>query len=453
MSEEKKPNVLQGKMFWEPGNLSEADPKKLEKHPKNTEIYGDTDSVEGLDEGFIESVNENGVIEPLIVNQDMKIISGHRRRLAALETGHETVPVIQYGFENELSEREALIELNRQRDKTPGQIVNEFEEMLEIKRKRAEKDRLSNLKQNDRAGNTSGSGEKGDARDRAAETINAGVSGKTLEKGLQVKEKAQKDDTPNPVKKVAKEEWDKLENGKASFHGAAKKVEKAEAEHEVKNQEKKEQKHKPILWHMTAKEFMKDLDNADLVLTDPPYSTELDDVSGFAYDWIPAMIDLISNKGCAFIFIGAYFQELNAYTYVLDNEGVSERAQMLVWTYKNTIGATPNYKYKQNWQACIFIQSEPPTELNSPKTSEQWAVQQVNAPDGRHGDRYHKWQKPDNLIRRLIRHTTNKGDLVVDPFAGTGTTLIQAAQLGRRSQGADIDEEMIKIAEERGCNS
>ena len=37
---------------------------------------------------------------------------------------------------DELAEREALIEFNRQREKTPGQIVNEFEEMLEIEREK-----------------------------------------------------------------------------------------------------------------------------------------------------------------------------------------------------------------------------------------------------------------------------------------------------------------------------
>ena len=45
-------------------------------------------------------------------------------------------PVRKATFDDELTEREALVEFNQQREKTPGQIINEFEEMLEIERAR-----------------------------------------------------------------------------------------------------------------------------------------------------------------------------------------------------------------------------------------------------------------------------------------------------------------------------
>jgi site-specific DNA-methyltransferase (adenine-specific) len=75
---------------------------------------------------------------------------------------------------------------------------------------------------------------------------------------------------------------------------------------------------------------------------------------------------------------------------------------------------------------------------------------EVNAPDGRQGDRFHSWQKPMGLAERLIRHTTKEGDTVYDPFACTGTFLFAANKLGRKGVGAEINENNAKIAFERG---
>ena len=134
---EQNADVIQGRLGWESGDISEADPSNLRPHPKNTEIYGDTDDVDDLDATFKESVAEKGVLEPLVITNGKEIISGHRRWLAARDAGLTSVPVRYSEFDNELAEREALIEFNRQREKTPGQIVNEFEEMLAVEEERA----------------------------------------------------------------------------------------------------------------------------------------------------------------------------------------------------------------------------------------------------------------------------------------------------------------------------
>ncbi|MEM6331908.1 MAG: DNA modification methylase [Planctomycetota bacterium] len=51
----------------------------------------------------------------------------------------------------------------------------------------------------------------------------------------------------------------------------------------------------------------------------------------------------------------------------------------------------------------------------------------------------HPTQKPLELAERAIQHTTKRGDLVFDPFLGSGTTLIAAARLGRESVGLEIE--------------
>ena len=60
-------------------------------------------------------------------------------------------------------------------------------------------------------------------------------------------------------------------------------------------------------------------------------------------------------------------------------------------------------------------------------------------------------QKPLDLLRRIVLASSNEGDLVFDPFCGSGTTLIAAKELGRNYIGCDINEEAINIAEDRLC--
>lgn len=58
-------------------------------------------------------------------------------------------------------------------------------------------------------------------------------------------------------------------------------------------------------------------------------------------------------------------------------------------------------------------------------------------------------QKPYELLARLILATTNEGDFVLDPYAGSGTTLEAAGRLGRPSYGIDQSEEAIQVMEKR----
>ncbi len=65
------------------------------------------------------------------------------------------------------------------------------------------------------------------------------------------------------------------------------------------------------------------------------------------------------------------------------------------------------------------------------------------------GERFHKQQSPIALLLRIILSSSNKGDMVFDPFAGTGTTLVVAKQLKRKSIGVEIDPQNISRTEER----
>jgi adenine-specific DNA-methyltransferase len=58
----------------------------------------------------------------------------------------------------------------------------------------------------------------------------------------------------------------------------------------------------------------------------------------------------------------------------------------------------------------------------------------------------HPSQKPEALLERIIKASSNKGDTVLDPFSGTFTTCAVAQRLGRKSIGMEIQQEYFKIA-------
>jgi len=62
---------------------------------------------------------------------------------------------------------------------------------------------------------------------------------------------------------------------------------------------------------------------------------------------------------------------------------------------------------------------------------------------------FHPSQKPLQVISRLITAFTDEGDLVLDPFMGSGTTLVAARNLGRRAIGIEIEERYCEIAVQR----
>ena len=119
------------------------DPMCFEAHPLNKEIYG----TEELDTDFKEDIRDNGIREPIVVNREGLIISGHRRWRAAITIGLPEVPIRIEEFESPEKEEEALIAYNKQRVKNKAQIVREIERLNLIYETLGLSRRLSNLKQ------------------------------------------------------------------------------------------------------------------------------------------------------------------------------------------------------------------------------------------------------------------------------------------------------------------
>lgn len=85
------------------------------------------------------------------------------------------------------------------------------------------------------------------------------------------------------------------------------------------------------------------------------------------------------------------------------------------------------------------------TEEALPETV--WAVQPPRRSEKQYAQ--HPTQKPLALLERIVRATSNPGDLVLDPFSASGTTGVAAVRLGRRYIGIEIDQDYAEASARR----
>lgn len=102
-----------------------------------------------------------------------------------------------------------------------------------------------------------------------------------------------------------------------------------------------------------------------------------------------------------------------------------------------------NYKYKRSNGMYVTDIWDDIRELTAGYFAGDEALRDSN------GSRFHKQQAPIALLLRIILSSSEVGDTVFDPFAGTGTTLVVAQQLGRRGLGVEINADNAECVRER----
>ena len=207
----------------------------------------------------------------------------------------------------------------------------------------------------------------------------------------------------------------------------------------------------PRIHHGDSLEWMRSMpdSSADVLLTDPLYSSDIEDIAAYARAWLPLAWSKVKPTGRAYVFIGSYPKEVAAYLAVCAEHNVPVE-QLLIWSYTNTMGPRPKMRYFLNFQTVLYIVGPDAAPLDCELLTELCAAREEYHP-ARSAERVYQWQKPTEIVEAYIRHSTRPGDLVIDPFAGSGTTMVCAAKLGRRSIGCEISSDVVAIAEVRGC--
>ena len=196
-----------------------------------------------------------------------------------------------------------------------------------------------------------------------------------------------------------------------------------------------------------CKEIMRRLqDNSvDLVVTDPPYLVNYRSRDGRSIanddnnEWIMPTFSQIyrvlkMNRFCI-SFYG--WNKAERFLWTWKKIGFRPAAH-LVWV-KDYSSQDKIVRYSHE-MAYVLSKGEPTKPNMAIKDVLEWNYT---------GNKLHPTQKPVMAILPLIMAFTDKDDVVLDPFAGSGTTLIAAKQLGRRYIGIEMDRKYFKVMEER----
>ena len=221
-------------------------------------------------------------------------------------------------------------------------------------------------------------------------------------------------------------------------------------------------------------------ESVDLIFIDPPYNigkkfeSTMDkwdsdeDYLNWCYKWIDECICKLKKTGSMYIMTSTQFMPYFD-IYIRSKMTILSR---IIWSYDSSGVQAKKYfgsmyepilfcvKDKKNYcfnaedilveaktgsqRKLIDYRKPVPTPYNAEKVpGNVW-----NFPRVRYRmDEYenHPTQKPIALLERIIKASSNEGDLILDPFSGTFTTSYVANSLGRKSIGIDISEEYFKI--------
>ena len=222
----------------------------------------------------------------------------------------------------------------------------------------------------------------------------------------------------------------------------------------------------------------------DLVFADPPYNMQIGEklkrpdnskVNGvndkwdqfsnfkhyddFSKEWLKECKRILKDNGSIWVIgtyhnifrLGYHIQNLN---YWILNDVIwrknnpmpnfkgtrfTNAHETLIWASKSK-----KSKYTFNYQSLKCLNDD--LQMRS-----DWTLPICNGKERlkKNGKKIHSTQKPEALLYRIILATTNKGDLICDPFLGTGTSAVVAKKLGRKYFGIEKDKKYFSAAYNR----
>lgn len=113
---------------------------------------------------------------------------------------------------------------------------------------------------------------------------------------------------------------------------------------------------------------------------------------------------------------------------------------ILIWKKNN---ATPNRWYMKNCEYILFFRKGKAKTINNVGTKQVLEINNII------GNKTHPTEKPVELMQIFVENSSNVGDIVFDPFMGSGSTGVASINAGRNFIGAEIDENYYKIAKDR----
>lgn len=207
-----------------------------------------------------------------------------------------------------------------------------------------------------------------------------------------------------------------------------------------------------VIYCADCRDVLKTLGPVNLVLTDPPYGVNLGEVdNGQARDKQQKPYTMFSDtpQYVAEVVVPAFVQALT-----ISKRGIVTPGNRNLWLYPPAadvgVWYNPAGTGRNKWGfllAHIILYYGTDPRLGKAQTaSSTWGG---NDPVDDMKNKLHPCPKPENFTSWLLKKGSLDGELVLDPFMGSGTTLAVAKRLGRRAIGIDIEEKYCETAAKR----
>lgn len=200
--------------------------------------------------------------------------------------------------------------------------------------------------------------------------------------------------------------------------------------------------------------------SCDALITDPPYGIlsedwEPEDLASFTKDWASRWCT------CGADFIAIFWSQdwlFDGKLWFDQSLSGYDHRQTLIWHYPNNNKPQSRQKFKQTYEPILFYRRKDTQKTVTPKGG-TWgdginnfdchvaAVPQSNFNGVNR--KQHPAQKPLSVMEWLVVALTDPGDLVVDPFCGSGTTGVASKKHARSFHGIELDVEYAEAARRR----
>lgn len=443
--------------------------KKLSHHPLNEEIYS-LSSIEDL----MSSIDEVGLLQPLVVNNKFQVLSGNRRLEAVKRLGWKSVEVEKIKT-NKKDEPQMIVHFNKQRVKTCRELLNEIYILMpQYSIGQGKRTDLTNVRPN-----------KGSARDEIADLV--GMSSSQIGKLLFI----EKND-PDFITLI--------DDGQLTINQAYISVSRAKKQQDAitGNIKSLTPKDEEFVFYKKSSHDMSEVKDGsvDLIFTSPPYwnKRKYNKKGGLGNEKSPTEFvnnlvshlgdckRVLNDRGSFFLVLGDTFQDGNLLSIPhrvalgLQDDGLILR-NTIVWKKTNPKPTSSKTNLTQTYEFIFHLvksldyryehtlseTKEGARIQHAPRHREMtdkrlmmtpfiprggknmgdyWDEDVVKTAVARNiiqGDEVeHPAPFPENIVKLPILQTTNEGDVVLDPFMGSGTTGKVSRDLGRKFIGYDI---------------
>lgn len=225
--------------------------------------------------------------------------------------------------------------------------------------------------------------------------------------------------------------------------------------------------------------------SVDLIFADPPYNLQLQggltrpdhsevdgvddawdqfasfaDYDRFTKEWMQAARRVLKDDGAIWVIgsyhnifrVGAIMQDLgywmlNDIIWRKSNPMPNFRGKRFTNAHETLIWAAKSQKSKYHFAYEGMKAMNDDVQMRS-----DWSLPICSGGErikGADGKKAHPTQKPESLLYRVLMASTKPGDVILDPFSGSGTTAAMARKLGRHFIGIEQDETYARVARER----